>query len=355
MSQQPPGYPPPGPPQGWDWGPSPHGPAVGQAPHPGWSQPQSPQRRNNTPLILILVILVVAGLGAVLYLNNDDDESSGASSTDDTPEDALRRFAAADTCQALADATTQRWQEDYQARAIPPPDAPPAEGFVDLCQQISDAGTPVAEAQELESVELVSQDGDTAIVRAVIIVEGEPLDSEYTVRVEDGLWRVDHVGSETTENEGGGAEQGAPPPLPGDPEAPLPDASGSDGGLPPPDITTAEPDANGNLPVDVVENIFEASVTGDCELLRESLSESAWTQDGTRTDAEMMDECLAEEPESESALVSAEFQGIYSEPPPEAVAAGVTEPGTAIVHVTTTTEGEQSMYLFIEDGLWQVY
>jgi hypothetical protein len=118
---------------------------------------------------------------------------------------------------------------------------------------------------------------------------------------------------------------------------------------------TAEPDANGNLPEDVVANWFQASSASDCELWRESVTEEWWLEAaGATTEQEAMQQCetrLSTEGQGLT-LESAELADIVSEPTADQQAAGM-EPGTAIVEIAYNGQ-EENMWLVIEDGLWKL-
>lgn len=149
-----------------------------------------------------------------------------------------------------------------------------------------------------------------------------------------------------------GDEQGSPPgpdqttPPSGDPE--------SDGEVPPPDVQSAEPDADGNTPDQVVRTYFEADTTGDCELMRQTVTDEAWTEGGAMTEQESMEACIADGPLPESPLRSAELFGVYSDPPPALEQDGM-RPDTAVVRCVTT-EGDGEYWLVIDEGgLWRIY
>ena len=117
----------------------------------------------------------------------------------------------------------------------------------------------------------------------------------------------------------------------------------------------AEPDANGNLPEDVVTNFFEAASNGDCQLFIDSISETAWSEYlGASSADEAMEQCQSSSPPAGASLESAEYGGMLLEPDAELQADGM-RPFTALVDVVTSDGAEQHMWLIIEDGLWKIY
>lgn len=360
MTQLPPNYPPPGypPPGGPPSGPPPSGPPPQQGWGPpgtatGWGPPYGqaqPPTKNRAPLVIAIVLAALAVVGAlVLVLSQDDDGDSGS------PTVAVERFIEADSCPALADATTASWQQAYLDRYVPPGDGEPAETFLDACQQVKEDGvTPIATGEdEVQSAEVASQDGDTAVVRATWTTGGTPMDSEYTVVRENGTWKVDQVGGSSDET--AGSSDASPPELPDDGETPSTPSPGAGSHLDPdaPSGLAADPDANGDLPEDVVVNFFEAVSTGDCEQAVGYLTEEALTKYfGVDSEEEAIDRCLSD-PAVGLAVDSAEFTGILLEPSPDLVAEGM-KPNTAVVEAVAN-QGEIAVWLIWEDGLWKIY
>lgn len=118
----------------------------------------------------------------------------------------------------------------------------------------------------------------------------------------------------------------------------------------------AEPDANGNLPEDVVANFYEAASTADCELLRESMTAAGWMDAlGAPSDEEGMEMCLADDSEPpDVTLESVEYVGILLEPDEDLQAQGML-PDTAIVEIVRSDGQPLSVWLVLEEGLWKVY
>jgi hypothetical protein len=109
-----------------------------------------------------------------------------------------------------------------------------------------------------------------------------------------------------------------------------------------------EPDANGNLPVDVVANLLTASTEADCETLAASLS--GWTEEDVAT-------CRSTRtPNPNPATVlNVELEGFYPEPDPDRPGM---EPGTAVIIATMDYNrgpGDWEHWLRLEDGVWKVY
>jgi hypothetical protein len=176
------------------------------------------------------------------------------------------------------------------------------------------------------------------VVGALVVVLAQD-DDDGGQSADDGSGQsTDDSAIEPSGDEGDVAATDLPPGVRADPEMP--------GGLAP------EPDANDNLPEDVVVNFFEAADSGDCELLRESVTEDAWLEFfGAENEEAAMDRCLSEaETSSTATLDSAEFGGILLEPAEEDML-----PNTALVDVVTTDGAEQHQWLILEDDLWKIY
>lgn len=150
---------------------------------------------------------------------------------------------------------------------------------------------------------------------------------------------------------GGGARPTIPDELPTIPEE---GAGGPDGTLSEGVLPTVDPDANGNLPEDVVVDLYEALSAGDCAAIRAAMAESLFTNDGAMTEDESMAAC-ERQPVQETRVENVQFAGFRPEPDP---AEPRMLPNSAGVVGDVVTDGqtyEHVFFLILEDGLWRVY
>lgn len=173
---QPPGQP-PGPPQqpGYPSGPQQPG-WGGQQPYPP-ATPPSGGSGNGKVILIVVAVLAVAAIGGFLLLG-------GSGSSGSSPEDAVSDFfdAAKDgDCQGMMGLITTG------SFAGTPPEQALAE-----CEASFEAGedffTP---GDTLDSVEVKSEDGDTAVVAVTSTTEGEQTTDDLNLRKEDGKWKID--------------------------------------------------------------------------------------------------------------------------------------------------------------------
>lgn len=191
MSQTPP-YPPSGPPPGW--GPSGQPPAPPPPPPPPGSPYGMPGHGVYVPppsdagskRSLWIVLAAAAGVGAVVLgmvlLTGDDGPS---------PETTVRTFWEATDCATVVDHITEdSWRyvaTEAQAESGSEPDS--REEAIEACE----SGDRVAAGDRLESVELVSEDDDRAVVEVTADEDGDTATYDIPLRREDGQWKVDLV------------------------------------------------------------------------------------------------------------------------------------------------------------------
>jgi hypothetical protein len=174
--------------------------------------------RGKAPLVAGGVLVAMAVVGALVVLgpdgggdaSGDTDRRSGAGAqeNEDGPEDGVRRYVGADSCQSLADATTQAYQAEYVELS----GGRSTGDFVALCEQAREGGSTIAQPGEVGTVEVVTQGRETATVQATFLVQGEETSLELPLRIEGGRWRVDALGidSESTATEPAGSAPSAP-------------------------------------------------------------------------------------------------------------------------------------------------
>lgn len=314
-------------------------------PAPGWGPPvppPPPPTRNLTVPLLLGALLIVATAGlTVLVLSGGDDDGGGSDDAEpasheegsDSPEAAVRRFVEADSCEDVANATTEAFRTAFVERQGGSGGSP--EDYIDACED-----TTPDRGGELLEVAVLSEEGDTATVEATSTLQNAEMTLVYTVKVENSEWKLDSVDDRLDDP----AE-----------DDPAPDDSALDGPLPEGLSESAEPDANDNLPEDVVADLYAAIASSDCDSMREALTESLWTEDGNLSEAEAMDQC-SQLPPQDTAISEVLFAGLYHEPDPtqpEMV------PETAVVVGTVETPGVEPFgtvfHLILEDDLWKIY
>lgn len=177
MSQNPP-YPPPGSgPPGY--------------PPPGYiPQPPPPPSGAKTGLVVVLAVvaLVVLAGGAFALLRDDDDGGS--------PVETVRAFqdaSASDDCEAAVDLLTEESWTLIIAGAdgsSPTPRSPSRADAIQSCRENSDDVD-----ETLDHVEVISEEGNRAVVTATVTSEGETADYQFVLAREDGAWKIDLVAS----------------------------------------------------------------------------------------------------------------------------------------------------------------
>jgi hypothetical protein len=129
---------------------------------------------------ILIVLLAVVGVGAVGFglaqLLGGDGRS---------PEDTVRAFWEADDCPTLVDLMTENSWFFFEMEAD--------SGRVSRQQAIEDceSSEDFDDEERLESVELVSQEGDRATVEVTRAIGGDSETNDVVLRREDGEWKVD--------------------------------------------------------------------------------------------------------------------------------------------------------------------
>lgn len=216
----PPGQPPPGgqfppgggpPPPGGPYPPGgqfPPGGPGGQFPspqQPGWGTPAgpAPSGGSNTGLIVALAVVVVGvlGLGAFLLLSGDDDDDSGTETAGEdgegsdeegssegsgsrSPEDTVSGWMQAiqdQDCEAVVDFMTEETWSPSGTR----------ENAVRDCE--SNIGTLASSVEgiDVQSIDLVNEEGDHAVVETVSTRNGTESVERADLYMEEGEWRLD--------------------------------------------------------------------------------------------------------------------------------------------------------------------
>jgi hypothetical protein len=165
------------------------------------------RRSPLVPILAVAVIAVVAILALVLLSGGDDDEPEAGD-----PVAVVREYFGAFSSNDC-DAAIEMIDTDGE------PGEQDQDGMVDACRQAYDEERDSIEGARLVSADLVSEDGDRAVVRTQIVEGGEDEPSEpqevAVIRI-DGEWKIDLGGGDSAT-----AQTATTPSLP-DPTAPAP-------------------------------------------------------------------------------------------------------------------------------------
>jgi hypothetical protein len=148
-------------------------------------KPRSP----IVPILAVVVIAAVAIVAVVLLTGGDDDEPEAGD-----PVALVREYFEAFS-RNDCDAAIEMIDSDGQ------PGEQDQDGMVDGCRQAYEEERESIEGARLVSAELVSEDGDRAVVRTQIVEGGqsEPGEPEEIVLIRiDGDWKIDLGGSAPT-------------------------------------------------------------------------------------------------------------------------------------------------------------
>lgn len=137
-----------------------------------------------------MLVVAAAGVGAVLLMGEGER----------SPEDTVRAFWEAERngdCAELVDVVTERswavlWVEGDVEQAS-------RDAVVEACAESAEAGGRAGGAAAgrrragLDSVVVISQGGDRAVVAVTTTVDGETSTYDIPLESEDGEWKVDMV------------------------------------------------------------------------------------------------------------------------------------------------------------------
>jgi hypothetical protein len=194
----------------------PYGPSPG-APLPalGSTMSAGPKRSGSGRLVaVVLLVVAVVGVGAFVLSRRGGDDGGPVQAVHDLADAANNR-----DCQGMVDASTDNLLNSYFD--APGVDVTP-ENFLERCRQlVTSAAWPRV---TIEGTEIVSQDGDTAVVEVTEYSHGSSATHQATVMNVDGHWKIDSV---TFNGTGGGSND---PDAPGSATAQIPDGADSTSG-----------------------------------------------------------------------------------------------------------------------------
>jgi hypothetical protein len=147
--------------------------------------------KRRSPLVPILAVVVIAAVAivAVVLLTGGDDEPEAGD-----PVAVVREYFDAFS-RNDCDAAIEMIDSDGQ------PGEQDQDGMVDACREAYETERDSIEGARLVSAELVSEDGDQAVVRTQIVEGGqsEPGEPEEIALIRiDGDWKIDLGGSAGT-------------------------------------------------------------------------------------------------------------------------------------------------------------
>jgi len=146
--------------------------------------------KRRSPVVPLLAVAVIAAVAivAVVLLTGDDDEAAAGD-----PVAVVREYFDAfssNDCDAAIEMIDSDGQPGEQDQA----------GMTEACEQAYEQERDSIEGARLVSADLVSEDGDRAVVRTQIIEGGEEEPSEpeevAVVRI-DGDWKIDLGGADS--------------------------------------------------------------------------------------------------------------------------------------------------------------
>jgi ketosteroid isomerase-like protein len=145
--------------------------------------------KRRSPLIPLLAVALIAVVAvvAMVVLRGDDDEA-GASDPVALVRDYFDAFSSND-CDAAIDMIDSDGEPGEQDQ----------DSMIDACRQAYEEERDSIEGARLVSADLVSQDGDRAVVRTQIVEGGQTEPSEpedvAVIRI-DGDWKIDLGGAD---------------------------------------------------------------------------------------------------------------------------------------------------------------
>ena len=169
--------------------------------------------KRRSPLVPLLAVAVIAAVAvvAVVVLGGDDDEA-GASDPVALVRDYFDAFSSND-CDAAIDMIDSDGEPGEQDQ----------DSMIDACRQAYEEERDSIEGARLVSADLVSQDGDRAVVRTQIVEGGQTEPSEpedvAVIRI-DGDWKIDLGGAGNTDSADSPTSETVTTPTVPDPTAP---------------------------------------------------------------------------------------------------------------------------------------